>query len=77
MPRKPKKERTDEVEEVIVTTPVVAVEAKTTTEVVTEKKVLAVITYALKSQLFASVAWALAPVVGSSFSRLPRDCTTG
>jgi len=38
MPRKPKKERTDEVEEVIVTKPVVAVEAKPSTEVVTEKK---------------------------------------
>ena len=40
MPRKPKKERTDEVEEVIVTKPLVAVEAKTSTEVVTEKKVI-------------------------------------
>ena len=40
MPRKPKKERTDEVEEVIVTKPVVAVEAKPTTEVVTEKKII-------------------------------------
>ncbi len=40
MPRKPKKERTDEVEEVIVTKPVMAVEAKPTTEVVTEQKVI-------------------------------------
>jgi hypothetical protein len=40
MPRKTKKRRIDEVEEVIVTKPVVAVEAKPTTEVVTEKRVI-------------------------------------
>jgi hypothetical protein len=40
MPRKTKKRRIDKVEEVIVTKPVVAVEAKPTTQVVTEKKVI-------------------------------------
>ena len=40
MPRKPKKHRIDEVEEVIVTKPVMAVRAKPITEVVTEKKVI-------------------------------------
>ena len=40
MPRKPKKHRTDEVEEVIVTKPLMAVKAKPTTEVVNEKKVI-------------------------------------
>ena len=39
MPRKPKKQRSDEVEEVV-TKPVMAVEAKPTTEVVTEQRVI-------------------------------------
>ncbi len=39
MPRKPKKQGNDEVEEVV-TKPVMAVEAKPTTEVVTEQRVI-------------------------------------